>query len=91
MTDERTDIDGQTDQAMTIGRKNERLHERANGRTDGQSDQSDHVVDLDVDLVDVDLVDVDLDDQKYDFCLSRTDLHIVDGLNADGLKHCGRT
>ena len=35
---------------------------------------------VDVDL-DVDLVDVDLDDQKYDFCLSRTDLHIVDGLN----------
>ena len=31
------------------------------------------VVDLVVDLVDVDL-DVDLDDQKYDFCLSRTDL-----------------
>ena len=43
------------------------------------------VVDLVVDLVDVDLdvdlVDVDLDDQKYDFCLSRTDLNIVDGLN----------
>ena len=44
-------------------------------------DVVDHVVDLvDVDL-DVDLVDVDLDDQKYDFCLSRTDLNIVDGLN----------
>ena len=41
----------------------------------------DLVVDLvDVDL-DVDLVDVDLDDQKYDFCLSRTDLDIMDGLN----------
>ena len=43
------------------------------------------VVDLVVDLVDldldVDLVDVDLDDQKYDFCLSWTDLNIVDGLN----------
>ena len=42
------------------------------------------VVDLVVDLVDVDLdvdlVDVDLD-QQYDFCLSRTDLNIVDGLN----------
>ena len=42
-------------------------------------------VDLDVDLVDVDLdvdlVDVNLDDQKYDFCLARTDLNIVDGLN----------
>ena len=49
------------------------------------------VVDLvDVDL-DVDLVDVDLNDQKYDFCLSRTDLNIVGGLNPDGLKHCGRT
>ena len=47
------------------------------------------VVDLVVDLVDldldVDLVDVDLDDQKYDFCLSRTDLNIV-----DGLKHWGK-
>ena len=43
------------------------------------------VVDLVVDLVDVDLdvdlVDVDLDDQKYEFCFSRTDLNIVDGLN----------
>ena len=39
------------------------------------------VVDLVVDLVDVDLdvdpVDVDLANQKYDFCLSRTDLNIV--------------
>ena len=48
------------------------------------------VVDLVVDLVDVDL-DVDLDDQKYDLCLSRSELNIVDGLNADGLTHCGRT
>ena len=43
------------------------------------------VVDLVVDLVDVDLdvelVDVDRDDQKYDCCLSWTDLNIVDGLN----------
>ena len=44
-------------------------------------DTVDPIVDLvDVDL-DVDLVDVDLDDQKYEFCLSRTDLNIVDGLN----------
>ena len=57
------------------------------------------VVDLVVDLVDVDLdvdididpVDVDLDDQKFDCCLMWTDLNIVDGLNPDGLKHCGRT